>query len=123
MSGAETLVLLVQIWGGIGLLVAAAFLTIGIGQIDEDARGAITFRPLLVPGIMVIWPLVLWRWRVLATGQDRWQKRYDPPRRSHRVVVAAMLVLIPLTLLTSYTIRQNWPAEIAPVQLAPGESQ
>jgi len=123
MTGAETLVLLIQIWGAIGAVVALGFLTVGLGQIDEDARGAVTFRPLLVPGILVLWPLVLWRWWVLATGRDQWPLRHAPPRRSHRTVALIMAVLIPLTLLTAFSIRQDWPADIAPVQLEEGAPQ
>ncbi|WP_371224849.1 hypothetical protein [Roseovarius sp. 2305UL8-3] len=123
MTGAETLILLVQIWGGIGVVVSVTFLTFGLGQIDEDARGAITFRPLLVPGILVLWPLVVWRWWVLATGRDKWRLRHAPPRRSHHVVAIIMAVLIALSLLTSYSIRQTWPSDIAPVQLEEGASQ
>lgn len=120
MSGAEMLVWIVQIWGGIGALVAAGFLTFGLGQIDEDARDAITFRPLLVPGILVLWPLVLWRWWILAIGQDQWSLRHRPPRRSHGVVAVLLALLILITLLTSYAIRQSWPVDIAPVQLEMG---
>ncbi len=123
MTGAETLILLVQIWGGIGLVVAVAFLTVGLGQIDEDARGAVTFRPLLVPGILVLWPFVVWRWWVLATGRDKWTLRHAPPRRSHRGVAITMAILIPLTLLTSFSIRQTWPSDIAPIQLEEGRAQ
>lgn len=123
MTGAETMILLVQIWGGIGVLVSLVFLTIGLGQIDEDARAAVTFRPLLVPGILVLWPLVLWRWWVLASGRDKWPRRHTPPRRSHRAVAITMAVLIPLTLLTSFSIRQTWPSDIAPVKLDDGGSQ
>lgn len=120
MSTAETLVWALQIWGIAGAVVAVVFLTVGIGQIDEDARDALTFRALVVPGIIVIWPLVLWRWWVLATGRDQWKARHAPPRRSHAVVAFALLVLIPLTLLTAYAIRQTWPADIAPERLETG---
>ncbi len=50
----------------IGAAVAAAILFLGIDRIDPAARGAYAFRPLLLPGLMLLWPLVLWRWRVLA---------------------------------------------------------
>ncbi|MEM8774074.1 MAG: hypothetical protein AAGF53_03520 [Pseudomonadota bacterium] len=122
MSAAQSLVFIAQAWGLIGLAVAAVFLIIGISQIDEDARGAIAFRPLLVPGIMVIWPLVLWRWWLLATGRDVWKLRHKPPRKSHWVVAVAMAVLIVLTLLTSFSIRQTWPADIAPQLLQAPEA-
>lgn len=53
-------------YGGIGLAVAAAFLLIGFDRIDPAARGAYAVRPLLLPGLVLLWPLVIWRWRVLA---------------------------------------------------------
>ena len=53
-------------YGLAGLVVAAAFLFRGLDRIDPAARGAYAFRPLLVPGLVLLWPLVLWRWRVLA---------------------------------------------------------
>lgn len=53
------------LWGGIGLLVAAVFLTVGIDRVEPAARGAYAVRPLLVPGIVLLWPVVLLRWRAL----------------------------------------------------------
>ena len=49
----------------LGAAVALAFLTVGIERVDPAARGAHAFRPLLVPGLVLLWPLVLWRWRRL----------------------------------------------------------
>jgi len=117
MTVAEALVRLVEVWGLIGAAVAIAFLTFGLNQIDADARGAIGFRPLLVPGVLVLWPLVLWRWWVLATGRDVWALRHRPPRRSHGVVAVVMAFLLAVTLALSFSIRQTWPADVAPVQL------
>jgi hypothetical protein len=34
--------------------------------VDPAARGAYAFRPLLLPGLVLLWPLVAWRWAVLA---------------------------------------------------------
>ncbi|MTH96164.1 hypothetical protein [Roseibium sp. RKSG952] len=48
-----------------GLVVAAFFLGVGIDRVDPSARGAFVFRPLLIPGICLLWPLVLIRWFVL----------------------------------------------------------
>jgi hypothetical protein len=53
-------------WGTPGLIVALAFLAVGIDRIDHAAAGAYAFRPLLIPGIVLLWPLVVWRWVVLA---------------------------------------------------------
>ncbi len=46
-----------------GGAVAVAFLIFGLDRIDPAARGAYTFRPLLVPGVVLLWPLVLVLWR------------------------------------------------------------
>ena len=121
MSVAAFLIGLVKLWLILGALVAAAFLTFGISQIDEDAEGALGFRPLIVPGILMIWPLVLWRWWVLASGRDNWRQRHRPPRRSHGVVAVVMAGLLLLTLGTSLSLRQTWPAHIAPQQLSGAE--
>lgn len=123
MTVSQTLLFVVQIWGVVGAVVALVFLTIGIGRIDEDAQSAITFRALLVPGILVIWPLVLWRWWVLETDRDQWPLRHAPPRRSHGTVSIMMAILIAITLATSFGIRQEWPAGIEPVQLQKGAGQ
>ena len=62
MSVAEFLLLFVQLWGAAGAVVCVLFLFIGIDRVDPAAHDAYAFRPLLIPGILVIWPLVLWRW-------------------------------------------------------------
>lgn len=49
-----------------GLAVAAAFLLVGLDRVVPAARGAYGFRPLLVPGLMLLWPVVLLRWAALA---------------------------------------------------------
>ncbi len=48
-----------------GLAVAAVFIGYGIDRVDPSAHGAYAFRPLLIPGICLIWPLVLYRWVAL----------------------------------------------------------
>ena len=123
MSGAALILALVRVWLWVGAAVAALFLTIGIGRIDEDARGAWIFRPLLVPGILLIWPMVLWRWWVLETGRDNWAKRHDPPRYAHRWAAALMAAGIALAVVLGLTARQEWPAQISPVQLSQGAGE
>ncbi len=59
---AETIVEFVIWYSWFGGIVAAAFLIWGIDRVDPSARGAYLFRPLLIPGILCLWPLVLWRW-------------------------------------------------------------
>ena len=52
-------------YGVAGAAVAAAFLFVGIDRVDPAARGAYAFRPLLVPGLILLWPAVAWRWWAL----------------------------------------------------------
>ncbi|MFP5076172.1 hypothetical protein ACLE20_02590 [Rhizobium sp. YIM 134829] len=59
---ADPVGLVLILWAIPGVLVALAFLSFGIDQVDHAAAGAYMFRPLLLPGILLLWPLVLWRW-------------------------------------------------------------
>ncbi len=53
-------------YGLAGLGVALAFLLVGLDRIDPVARGAYGFRPLLLPGLVLLWPWVVVRWARLA---------------------------------------------------------
>jgi hypothetical protein len=59
----------VATYGAVGLVVGVAFLLVGIERMDQAARGAIAFRPLLLPGLVLLWPVVAWRWWRLAARQ------------------------------------------------------
>ncbi|MEX3017555.1 hypothetical protein [Gymnodinialimonas hymeniacidonis] len=122
MSAAATLIWLAQGYCMIGAVVALAFLTIGMDRIDEDARGAYAFRPLLVPAILLIWPLVLWRWLREETGRADHSARYAPPRKAHGLAAIFMAVLIVAALLASFAVRQTWPADLPPTQISAPET-
>lgn len=62
---------LLTVYGSVGLVVATAFLLFGFDRVDPAAHGAYAVRPLLLPGLVLLWPLVIWRWRVLARGGAR----------------------------------------------------
>jgi len=49
-----------------GLAVAVAFLLFGLDRVEPASRGAYAFRPLLIPGLALLWPWVLLRWSALA---------------------------------------------------------
>jgi hypothetical protein len=57
---------LAALYGAAGFGVGVAFLVFGLERCTPAARGAYAFRLLLLPGLMLLWPLVLWRWAVLA---------------------------------------------------------
>jgi hypothetical protein len=59
---AAAIVQCVTIWLAIGLVVGVAFLFLGIDRIDPAARGSHAFRPLLLPGLILLWPFVALRW-------------------------------------------------------------
>ena len=119
MNQAELILFSVKVWGWIGMAIALPFLTFGIDQVDEDARGAYVFRLLLIPGILVIWPLVLWRWYKLMAGTDAWSPRYRPRRKAHQWIAVTMAVAIVVVMVVGLSIRQTWPSNIEPVRLSP----
>lgn len=48
----------------VGLVFAAIFLTRGIHRVDPSASGsAVTFRLVILPGVVALWPFVLSTWR------------------------------------------------------------
>ncbi|MGD0431296.1 MAG: hypothetical protein ABSA58_09405 [Acetobacteraceae bacterium] len=63
---AATIVQCVTIWLAVGVAVGAAFLFLGIDQVDPAARGSYAFRPLLLPGLALLWPFVAVRWFTLG---------------------------------------------------------
>ena len=69
VEAARIVIEVLQYYGYVGLAVAAAFLLIGIERVDAGARRSYAFRPLLIPGCIVLWPLVIWRWVAAERGR------------------------------------------------------
>ena len=57
-------------YGYAGIAVAAYFLLYGIDRIDPGARGSYLFRLFLIPAAVVFWPVILWRWAIIARTGD-----------------------------------------------------
>ena len=121
MTFAATLIWIAQAYCLTGAAVAAVFLTIGMDRIDEDARGAYAFRPLLIPAVLLIWPLIIWRWFREETGRGSEDARYKPPRRALGVAALLLALVVGVTLMIAFSIRQTWPADIAPTRLSAPE--
>ncbi|MEM8554674.1 MAG: hypothetical protein AAGF71_07570 [Pseudomonadota bacterium] len=116
---ASLIVSLAQYWIWAGLGVSFVFLAWGVDRVEPSARGAYTFRPLVIPGIVLLWPLVLWRWWQLETGRDVPHARHQPPIPAHRRVWLLLALVIPAILITGVMIRQDRDAlAAAPVQLS-----
>lgn len=62
MTLANVLILMAEAYLWAGGAVAALFLLWGVDRIDPSARGAYLFRLFALPGVVGLWPLVLWRW-------------------------------------------------------------
>ena len=111
------LILIGQGYLGAGLAVAAVFLTFGIGRVEPPARDSYLFRPLLVPGCVLVWPLVLWRWRALERGAEAGCARHRPPRAAQVRMGIALAVLVPLIMGAGLVLRQDGPRERPAVML------
>jgi hypothetical protein len=78
MPVAEAISAVLTIWALSGLVFAIPFLVAGVGRIDSQAAGTgLGFRLIILPGVVIFWPLLLRRW---AAG------RREPPaeRNAHR---------------------------------------
>ncbi|MGF1625692.1 MAG: hypothetical protein ACFCVH_12475 [Alphaproteobacteria bacterium] len=62
MAAAETLIAIAGWYAVAGAAVACLFLAVGLNRIDPAGHGSYLFRVLLVPGLVLLWPLVLVRW-------------------------------------------------------------
>jgi hypothetical protein len=68
----NAILLVLLAYAGVGLLIAIAFVTRGVGVVDHAARGAPwPFRLLILPGAAALWPLILVRWTAAARGARR----------------------------------------------------
>jgi len=128
ISTAEFLVDAARAYGMAGLAVAIAFLVLGLARVDPSARDAVSFRALLLPGLVLLWPLVAWRWYRLEQRlkADEPSKTPAPDlvappaqRRVHGRVWAALVVLLPLGVLALIALRQTVPADAPAVLLEP----
>ncbi len=99
-----------------GMAVAAVFLLFGLGRLDENAQGAWVFRPLLIPGVLLIWPLVIWRCVILWRGEEKLDRHRMPRRRQERVAVV-FACAIPIIIFAAMFVRQDPAALPPPIQL------
>jgi len=118
MDIAQTLITAATLWLWVSAAVALVFLGWGIDRIDADARGAYLFRPLLIPGVLLLWPLVLHRWWQIEAEASPWMARYRPVRSAHPAAALAMCAAMALLLAFGLGARQEWPAHITPVQIS-----
>ncbi len=60
----------VALYAAAGAIFSLAFLVLGLARIDDGAKGAgFTFRLVILPGLIALWPIMLIRW--IVGGQPR----------------------------------------------------
>jgi hypothetical protein len=117
METAESVLTVARWWVYIGLATAAAFLGLGLDRLEESARGAFVFRVLIIPGLVLIWPLVIWRWWLLESGKENAFARHRPLRRHHGWAAALLAAAIPIVLLAALILGSAVVDPMAPVRL------
>jgi hypothetical protein len=68
VATAEILLAIAAGYTAAGVCVAVGFLFLALDRIDAAAHEAYAFRPLLLPGLILLWPYVLLRWLRLERG-------------------------------------------------------
>lgn len=121
MTPAIVIVGLGQAWLLAGAGVGVAFLLLGLDRIDPAARGAYGFRPLLLPGLVLLWPLALWRWLAPSPAKEPSLRRRH--KRAHAAIWAGLAILLPLTLTTALMLRRHEPPAPASLRLEPAASR
>jgi hypothetical protein len=70
MAAAEWFVDILIAYAGFGLAFAAAFVTFGVSRVDPVAAGSTRgFRAIIIPGVVALWPLLLFRWAASSGGK------------------------------------------------------
>jgi hypothetical protein len=63
LSTAQWIVTALVAYLSAGLVLAVFFVSLALARVDPAAEGMPwTARLLLVPGVAVLWPLMLWKW-------------------------------------------------------------
>lgn len=86
MSVPEAIVTILAAYASAGLAFAVTFVTVGVARVDPQARGASPgFRIVIVPGVMLLWPLLAWRWASGATTPpEEWNAHRAAARTDSR---------------------------------------
>ena len=121
MTGAAITVMLGQAWLLAGLCIGVAFLLFGLERVDASARGAYGFRPLLLPGLVLLWPLVIWRWLELPAPETQPSLRRRH-KRAHAAIWSGLALGLTLILGTALLLRQHDLPASSSVRIGPAPS-
>lgn len=99
---AESVLAIAQAYAFGGVFVALAFLLFGLDRIDPAARTSYMFRALIFPGLVLIWPVVIWRWRLAGSAPMRPPVPVSRHVAIHSVIWLSLAVLVPVLLGTAF---------------------
>ena len=122
LSFPEIFLAAVQAYLALGFIVAMGFALVGIERVDPEAAGSYVFRALLVPGLTLLWPLVLARWMGIAGEPGAGQPEKNEQR--HLTAWTCLAVLVPAILIAAAIERRvNLPSpasqQISATQVRP----
>jgi hypothetical protein len=95
----------------IGISVAVIFLVFGIDQIDPAAKNSYGFRILIFPGLVLFWPLVIWRWWILLKSHSQISSPVSEHIKIHTYTWIFLLMFIPTIL--GITLYYRYVSDIA----------
>lgn len=76
---AESFVLGVGVYGAVGLVAALALVLRGVARIDPViVASPRSVRLVLVPGLVALWPVMLYKWMKQARGSSRGEGAQTP---------------------------------------------
>jgi hypothetical protein len=68
----KALLIIVLIYLLLGVLFVIPFLMKGLTKVDEGAHGgSIGFKIIIIPGVIVFWPVLLRKWIKKITAENR----------------------------------------------------
>ncbi len=111
MVVSQAIIYLLYAYAVAGFVAALLFLLLGIDRVEPSARGAYAFRPLIVPGLVMLWPLVLWRWWQIERGRGTDVSLRRAFLARHAAAWTILAVLLPIMLITALALRQSGPFE------------
>lgn len=89
-----------------GAVVSVAYVVFQIDRRDPAARGTFAFRPLLLPGLILLWPLVMARWNRDrdAPSSISFQRIHKP---AHRLIWMGLPIFLVVIMIAAWSLRQH----------------